>query len=57
MGRMTIYCEECLIGFDVKFQPCIGLEVRKCVACPSCETEHTVTVRVDVQAEERKKVA
>ena len=57
MARLTIYCQECCIGFDINFNPCPGLEVMKCVACPQCELEHTVTVRVDVQAEERRKVA
>jgi len=57
MARLTIGCERCMLGFDVTFQPCCGLEVIKHVACPNCSQEHTVVVRVDVQMEERKKVA
>jgi len=50
-GRLTIYCEKCLIGFDINFRPCVGLEVMKCVPCPQCSLEHTVIIRVDVEAE------
>lgn len=57
MARLTINCEECLIGFDVTFNPAPGLEVIRRIVCPNCGTEHAVTVRVDVEMEERKKVA
>jgi len=53
-AKMRVYCEECCIGFDITFLPCIGLEVKRHVTCPDCSTEHTVTVRVDVEAEERR---
>jgi len=51
MATMTIYCEMCTRGFHVNFEPCMGLEVIKRVACPNCETEHTITIAVTVQKE------
>jgi len=53
-AKMRIYCEECCIGFEFNVQPCIGLEVIRHIPCPECGLEHTITVRVDVQAEERR---
>ena len=52
MARITIHCERCMLGFDVKFQPCYDLEVIKHVACPNCSQEHTITITVAVQAED-----
>lgn len=43
--------------FDIKYYPCGGLEVKKHVACPRCDTEHTISICINVQMEEERKVA
>jgi len=54
--RLIYYCENCCIGFEVTFNPCIGLEVKRHVACPHCDKEFTFTILVTAQMEDEWRV-
>jgi len=50
-------CENCGYAWDIKFYPCIGLEVIRHISCPACDKEFTFTFTITAQMEERKNVA
>jgi len=52
-SRLFIYCENCAMKFDIKYYPCLGLEVKKHVPCPFCHAEHTISISVNVTLEEK----